>query len=96
MIVAEENIEIWVMKEVGVMESWKQVLIINCSKNPLLKIPNSSGEVLFKTRESPRKMQRLNYKTKQAEDFGKDKNYNPRDSFADSLVLLGQTNAIPY
>ncbi|KAL6182860.1 hypothetical protein ACLB2K_044272 [Fragaria x ananassa] len=96
LIVAAENIEIWVMKEVGVMESWKQVLTINCSKNPLLKIPNSSGEVLFKTRESPRKMQRLNYKTEQAEDFGKDKNYNPRDSFADSLVLLGQTNAVPY
>ncbi|XP_062029005.1 F-box/kelch-repeat protein At3g23880-like [Rosa rugosa] len=92
--------DIWVMKEYGVVQSWTKILGISSLKFCYLSLFDcrSSGELVFgKIETGRRELNRVNYKTKQVEKFRiNGRKYMGIDSFVDSIVLLDQTNAIPY
>lgn len=89
MIDIKNVLDIWVMKEYGVVQSWTKILRVSCPRS--LFDFKSSGELLLKTIETgPGRLYRVNYYRING------RKYMGIDTFVDSVVLLDQTNAISY
>ncbi|KAK9938457.1 hypothetical protein M0R45_015191 [Rubus argutus] len=97
-------IHMWVMKEYGVTESWTELFTIRVEGYPrnFLKpyffkpFGLRSGEIVLDV--VGRGLLSVNPKSNQVKQIGLDgvDCYNFVDSFVESLVLLGQANAISY
>lgn len=97
-------IHMWVMKEYGVTESWTELFTIRvegCPRNfwkPYCFKPFGlrSGEIVLDV--VGRGLLSVDPKSNQVKQIGLDgvDCYNFVDSFVESLVLLGQANAISY
>ncbi|BFG28950.1 F-box/kelch-repeat protein [Prunus yedoensis var. nudiflora] len=89
-------IHMWVMKEFGVPESWTKLMSI-CLEGTLIA-PfgfRRSCELVFRMYGGM--LLSVDSKTKQVKEFKTDGyRYHFMDSFVESLVLLGQPNAISY
>ncbi|KAK9938469.1 hypothetical protein M0R45_015202 [Rubus argutus] len=97
-------IHMWVMKEYGVTESWTELFTIRVEGYPRNFVKPyffkpfglRSGEIVLDV--VGRGLLSVNPKSNQVKQIGLDgvDCYNFVDSFVESLVLLGQANAISY
>lgn len=90
--------DIWVMKEHGVVESWTKLFTVNLQRRMLEPFCfTRSGELAFKMCVFGRRLLKVDLKTEEFKYFGIDGYMcHFMDSFVESLVLLGQANAISY